>query len=246
MDSARHVDRSVEVSAADAKVLTRLSGVHAPAETLALLLRETRSGVSGELRSRLRALLDLPPLDTAPAPAAPTPPDDPVADPPVELEGPSPITAAATMAGTPVFIHDRIPTRLLRIDRRGDLERPAGVHGMRCVEATLDGELFEGADTNAVLERVLSRGADRLGSVDRLIRVCGLRAGEGRDGRLIGSQIRHFEPFMACRAVYALARHLGVPASLAWRPKRAGDAGALLLTYEPGPSENLDNPRRIA
>jgi hypothetical protein len=56
-----NVDMEVEVRASDAALLARLSGLHPPAETLSLLLRETRDGESPRLTARVRDLLGLPP-----------------------------------------------------------------------------------------------------------------------------------------------------------------------------------------
>lgn len=82
MDTIADVDREDEVPAADARVRPRLSGAHAPAASLAPLLRDARAGLSGGRVSPLRTSPDLPP------------------------------------AGTRVFVHDRVPTRL-RLTRTG-------------------------------------------------------------------------------------------------------------------------------
>lgn len=232
----------VEIRSSDAALLARLSGAHPLSATLALLIEAGREPVCEALAARVRSALGAGGVAPPPAAAPTTPPEPqmslPLSGPAAERTGPA-LTAGPFRPATPpeTRLLDRVPTRLPVGTREARLDRPIRLSDLRCVEGSLDEVLVEAEGLEGVLNRLLLVAAERVPDLPFLGRICGLRPITGKvrrnGGGPIGTTFLPPNTVQGGLGLFQLAKHLGVSASLGWRPPRGRPGETVLLTWRP-------------
>lgn len=226
---------AVEIGEPEARLLVRLAGAHGIAETLHMLVSESKNGVSEDLRMRLQRCINDRPNDFSEKMME----KDPEGAPNVNETISHPSLQAISIEKTGSHIqptiqsrslrdHHGFPTRFLTFDQEMEIKRASGLANMFCVEASFDGKILEGRDLSPILDEILTISFESLGSIAAVERVSGLRAlasvrsGKSSKHRMIGVYFRLPDNFSACRSISSLASRLGVPVSLVW--KKSGRA----------------------